>query len=573
MHASQDSTVCNSYFEDVRHAVTLGGSTARYGINRRISIVNNKAVATAAGSYNSHAGAEDVSIIGNISMYPISVGVSLRSPSGIVQGNIVVKPPSYGIELVNQSSRPARYVCEGNYILYPSKGIRVITPTDASLVGTTAGTTVDFINITGNSIVSSGNVAIYIENTTATQWNDISVTANHIRLCSPSHLQAIWVNNVLNFSASGNVITGLGNTTDGYTLTNVTAASISGGVISWASVSSTNSGILALASTNITISGLTVRNAATGILLGTDCSNVTIDRFTPLSCTTNLQLNTGTGHSVSSAPLVNVYTTPGANTWTKPQGAKSVSVFLVGGGAGGGSGRKGLASSVRCGGGGGGGGAWTTCTLDASLLSATVTVTVGSGGNGGPSQTTDSTDGSPGTNGVSTTFGTYARAGNGGAGGAGTATSGTAGSGSSGISSGTAGGAASATGGVGVNSTSSGGAAGGGGGGGGITSGDTANNGGTGGGGAGGVGSIAGGTAGTSGGSGGNGTAMTANQPNGGAGGGGGGASKTTNAGSGGNGATYGGGGGGGGASLDATGNSGAGGTGAQGIAVVITYF
>ena len=50
---------------------------------------------------------------------------------------------------------------------------------------------------------------------------------------------------------------------------------------------------------------------------------------------------------------VEVFTTTGANTWTRPGGAQWVEVWLVAGGGGGGSGRRGAAASERYGGGGG----------------------------------------------------------------------------------------------------------------------------------------------------------------------------------------------------------------------------
>lgn len=279
---------------------------------------------------------------------------------------------------------------------------------------------------------------------------------------------------------------------------------------------------------------------------------------------------------------VQIFTTPGANTWTKPAGAKSVLVQLIAGGGGGGSGRKGAAGSVRFGGGAGAGGGISEKQFVASTLSATETVTVGAGGTGGASQTVNSTDGNDGNDGIATTFGTKFKAGFGAKGLKGTAATGTGGSaplhypdsgvlflnyGRGGSSSGTTvptAGDNPATG------TPSGG-----GGGGGITAANAFQNGALGGGGTAGTGyatAIAGGAAGLVGGpaAGGNGSDITANILFGGSGGGGGAAAAGGN---GGNGGKYGAGGGGGGAAVDAVSNSGAGGTGGNGIAIITSFY
>lgn len=137
-------------------------------------------------------------------------------------------------------------------------------------------------------------------------------------------------------------------------------------------------------------------------------------------------------------PQVDVYTV-GSSTWTKPTGAKTVTIAALGGGGGGGSGRRGLTATVRQGGAGGGGAGYSIRTYHADDLPATLRVVVGGGGIGGIGQTADSTDGVNGTAGVATTidyFGvgpTYLTAGQGFGGASGKATGtpsgGTAGSG------------------------------------------------------------------------------------------------------------------------------------------------
>jgi hypothetical protein len=107
---------------------------------------------------------------------------------------------------------------------------------------------------------------------------------------------------------------------------------------------------------------------------------------------------------------VQAYKTPGTFTWTKPAGAKSVFVFVIGGGGGGGSGANNVTTGARFGGGAGSPGAFTQTWMNAADLPATVTVTVGAGGAGGAARpATPQGSGNPGVTGGATTFGNYLR--------------------------------------------------------------------------------------------------------------------------------------------------------------------
>jgi hypothetical protein len=114
---------------------------------------------------------------------------------------------------------------------------------------------------------------------------------------------------------------------------------------------------------------------------------------------------------------IQIFNSNGSFTWTKPAGAKWVSVSCIGaGGAGAGGGLAATTTSSGVGGYGGSGGAWAQMGFPAGMLGATETVVVGKGGTGGIAQTVSGGGATPGSAGTNSVFGKWIFAPGGGAG-------------------------------------------------------------------------------------------------------------------------------------------------------------
>lgn len=452
------------------------------------------------------------------------------SPLKFTSGTLLSTPESGAVEF------------NGTHFYGTISGVRYQLDQQSAASGLTVGTSVITGGSSGNVFYNNGGVLG--EMTTSGSGTGLALT-NSPTITTPSFTNGLKIGGS---ATSGTIL--IGNGTNYVPSTNT-----------FPNASATAGKIIKSDGTNWVASTETYpAPGSNGNIMQSDGTN-----WTSVVASNALSANVQTfGSSVSN----------GSFTWTKPTGAKSVTVYVVGGGSGGSSGSAGTDGS------GGGGGAYTTKSFDASILGSTVTINVGAGGSAGSA-------------GVVSSFGTWIKAGGGNVGAGGgslgnavpvaTTTSGIGGQGGQANGNAEYGGGGGAGGGSGAASpTNSGGSSiygsGGGGGGGGGQSGSSPSYAGSAGGTSGSYTNGGGGTfgAGTSGSSVGNpgtagSTGATLGTICGAGGGGGGGGSGSFSGGAGGAGGFPGGGGGGGGDSYSGTG--GAGGAGANGEVVVITYF
>lgn len=146
---------------------------------------------------------------------------------------------------------------------------------------------------------------------------------------------------------------------------------------------------------------MSVTSDASGLKLSGDATSPGNDK----SYGTNAS---GTKGYYDSVPDVQIFTSTGAGTWTKPTGftPKIVKVVCIGAGGGGGGGAIATSTNRRKGGAGGGGGTYIEKIFTASDLAATENLSVGAGGTSGAGGVSTNADGSDGGVGGNSTFGT-----------------------------------------------------------------------------------------------------------------------------------------------------------------------
>ena len=213
---SQDCRLTNSYFRDVRHAITTGGSTTTSGIVRRIKVAHCHAVDTTAAAFDTHAACNDVDFV-DCEAFNCSSGFQIRNPRAGINGCRVIGSTNWGVRLKNQSDRPTAWTVDGNqFIECGSEGIQVADPTDADLAGTAAGQTVDFIDITNNGVHAPGSSAIEVISLESWAMEGANVSGNTIS--SVTSARSIHLNNCQYCSVTVNNIRGNSSSTAGIEL-------------------------------------------------------------------------------------------------------------------------------------------------------------------------------------------------------------------------------------------------------------------------------------------------------------------------------------------------------------------
>ena len=202
--ASQDCSAENNVYTDVRHSLSTNNSAAG-GITRRILFANNivtdSAPATSGSggdAIDTHAGAEDISIIGNIVNSSSGSGINVECRSATICDNVISFTQNNGITFqnytdltgwANVSNNTVRDVL-GNYCI-------VVVPYTASF-----GTCV----INGNDVDLTTTSGIRARPATTFQFVNLTVNGNSVRMTGTSTLGGIDVEGVLSGTICGNSV-------------------------------------------------------------------------------------------------------------------------------------------------------------------------------------------------------------------------------------------------------------------------------------------------------------------------------------------------------------------------------
>lgn len=245
----------------------------------------------------------------------------------------------------------------------------------------------------------------------------ISVGDNDTRVPTQSENDALVGNNTDIAIGTGNKFisqTGLQHNAEKYAVDNSGSStaytvalspiptSLTDGMVVYAKIVSANTTTTPTLNVNSLTAHTIVKGAGTALTAGDIGANSLNTFIYDLS---NTRWILQSSSSIFNTTNVQIFSTPGATTWTKPSGAKFVEVWCFGGGGGGGSGKRTPTSSAAGGGGGGGGGSIAYKRFSAAALGTTEALVVGGGGAGGAAKSSDA-DGNVGVAGTASSFGT-----------------------------------------------------------------------------------------------------------------------------------------------------------------------
>jgi hypothetical protein len=185
-NATQDCSAIGNTFNDVRHSLSTNNSvSSSWGIVRRIlfqgNIVTDSSYAiggSGGDAIDTHAGADNISIIGNIVNASSNKGINVECPTAIIKGNQIKNCQDSGIFVGNTSDQTGNFIISDNLIE------RVGLDTTSGQYGIAVVTYyADCSNLVlSNNNVSSPSKAIYLSaSATPNEFNHVSITGNVLR--------------------------------------------------------------------------------------------------------------------------------------------------------------------------------------------------------------------------------------------------------------------------------------------------------------------------------------------------------------------------------------------------------
>lgn len=211
-NASQDITVTNSVFKDVRHFFTTSNLAAVRGIVRRVIVTDNVSKRTlpalnetssGGDGLDTHTAADYITFDRNLIEAPSGQGINVEGRNSTVRWNTIIHPVGTGISIHSEGDQDGSTVIIGNRVVAgpdTTYGIRVMPSTRG------AGTTLRGVMVNQNIIEGVQTTPIYIGSPNGPTLYGVSAHDNFGINNPGSHLVRIY--NSAGVVHSGNSGTG-----------------------------------------------------------------------------------------------------------------------------------------------------------------------------------------------------------------------------------------------------------------------------------------------------------------------------------------------------------------------------
>lgn len=312
--ANHGVTIVGNNGRRMRHMVTGGGSATagENGIPRHIAVVGNTANECDDAGFDMHA-AEDVIFANNTVNGSAGLsgdtGIIFQGSRAIIVGNAITNVGASGIVVQLLSARHCAVVVANNTVrrsgLGGGSGSGIIVDAQGSWQNY-AG-----LVIAGNLLVdceSEGSAAAAIYVDTGTSFNtrgvtvvgnvivflDDAISAHGIRLRATEDF-VIANNNVLLTGAVASLV--------GIYVSGSSEGVIVGNTINGQDATK-NTGVRVATGSDVTVTGNRMKDLAIGLLFDSDATDCVVGLNNTRSCTTLVQLSTGTGHTFQALPEI-----------------------------------------------------------------------------------------------------------------------------------------------------------------------------------------------------------------------------------------------------------------------------
>lgn len=306
-NASHDVSIVGCTGWRMRHLVTHGGFSARYGVPRRTVTTGCVMSQAKQSAYDCHAGSEDISFVGNICYGSLIDGITFEGSSGVIAGNILRDSLVRGINVASQTARPLDIVIANNKV----SGEAVVTDTGIRVQMVATFELVDNVAITGNT-VSDCVRGIDVASAQTGRFQNVAIVGNTLKRAARGADECIGVRHAEDVTVSGNAVHEDVLSTDGITLNDVTRGSVTGN-----SVRMPNGGtcrcIRLISCQQIVITGNVCSGGTNsrGVDFDSSTTNCTVGANNLRGCAVGMlrSSSTGTGHSVAREEGLDVITT------------------------------------------------------------------------------------------------------------------------------------------------------------------------------------------------------------------------------------------------------------------------